>query len=458
VLLVGSAFLVCCNDASAPAAQATGLVVQPASVSLAIGETRQLAASLILEERDTVATTAAWLSRAAAVATVTSAGEVEGVTPGGTWVVAEFANQRDSAVVTVLDTVVAPPVLHLVTDQLAQPVFAVSPPGDSARLYVVEQTGRVRVLRNDTLLPGAFLDVSDRVSSGGEQGLLSLAFHPAYATNGFVYVDYTDTSGDTHVVRYHATSPTAVDTSTATPILFVDQPYANHNGGLVTFGPDGMLYVGLGDGGSGGDPDGNGQNRATLLGTILRLDVDGGSPYAIPADNPFVGQAGVRAEIWAYGLRNPWRFSFDRATGDLYVADVGQSEREEVDVEAAGADGGRNYGWNIMEGSGCYGGGTCQTQGLVLPVLEYTHADGCSITGGYVYRGTAVPALAGRYLYSDYCSGWMRTFTLVGGQATDPRDWPALAPGTGVSSFGEDGRGDVYVMTLGGRLYRFGTD
>ena len=441
-----------------PGPEVTALVVQPASVSLAMGESRQLTASVVLTSGDTIATSATWTSRASAVATVTLAGAVQGVMPGSTWVVADSADWRDSAAVTVLDTAVAPPALDLITDALTQPVFAVSPPGDSVRLYVVEKTGRVRIVRNDTLLAGAFLDISDGVSSGNEQGLLSLAFHPDYGANGYVYVDYTDTSGDTHVVRYHATSPTVVDTTTATEILFVDQPYSNHNGGLVTFGPDGMLYVGLGDGGSGGDPDGNGQNRATLLGTLLRLDVDGGAPYAIPADNPFVGQTGVRPEIWAYGLRNPWRYSFDRATGDLYIGDVGQSTREEVDVEPAGSGGGRNYGWNIMEGTICYGGGTCQTQGLTLPVLDYPHTDGCSITGGYVYRGTAVPALAGRYLYSDYCTGWMRSFTLVGGQATDQQEWPALSPGTGVSSFAEDGRGEVYVMTLAGKLYRFGTN
>jgi glucose/arabinose dehydrogenase len=441
-----------------PDPQVTALVVRPASVSLPVGESRQLTASVVLSSGDTLATRATWSSRTSTVATVTSAGVVQGVMPGSTWVVADSVDWRDSAAVTVLDTTVAPPALDLITDALTQPVFAVSPPGDSVRLYVVEKTGRVRIVRNDTLLAGTFLDISDRVSSGNEQGLLSLAFHPEYGANGYVYVDYTDTSGDTHVVRYHATSPTVVDTTTAMQILFVDQPYSNHNGGLVTFGPDGMLYVGLGDGGSGGDPDGNGQNRATLLGTVLRLDVDGGAPYAIPADNPFVGETGVRPEIWAYGLRNPWRYSFDRVTGDLYIGDVGQSTREEVDVEPAGSGGGRNYGWNIMEGTICYGGGTCQTQGLTLPVLDYPHTDGCSITGGYVYRGTAVQALAGRYLYSDYCTGWIRSFTLVGGQATDLEEWPALGPGTGVSSFAEDGRGEVYVMTLGGKLYRFGTN
>jgi glucose/arabinose dehydrogenase len=447
----------CADGTTGPAPNVTALVVKPMNVSIAIGETRHLVASLVVGDSDTVVTTATWTSQAPGVATVTTAGVVQGVTPGATWVVAEAADRRDSAAVTVLDTVVLPPVLHLVTDALSQPVYATAPPGDSSHLYVVEKTGRVRIIRNDTLLAGAFLDLSAHVSSGSEQGLLSLAFHPAYATNGYVYVDYTDTNGDTRVVRYHASSPAAVDTTTATEILFVPQPYANHNGGLVVFGPDGTLYIGLGDGGSGGDPDGNGQNRATLLASLLRIDVDGGAPYAIPSDNPFVGQAGVRGEIWAYGLRNPWRYSFDRATDALYIGDVGQSEREEVDVQAAGSAGGQNYGWNVMEGTICYGGGTCQNQGMVPPVLDYPHTDGCSITGGYVYRGNAVPVLVGRYLYSDYCSGWIRSFTLADGQATDLQEWPALSPGTGVSSFAEDGRGELYVMTLGGKLYRFAT-
>jgi glucose/arabinose dehydrogenase len=256
------------------------------------------------------------------------------------------------------------------------------------------------------------------------------------------------------VVRYHATGPETADLASAFEILSVSQPYSNHNGGQIAFGPDGMLYVGLGDGGSGGDPLGNGQNTATLLGAILRLDVDGGSPYAIPADNPLVGQAGARGEIWAYGLRNPWRFSFDRSTGILFIADVGQSAREEVDVQPADSPGGENYGWNVMEGSICYGAATCDTQGLILPAAEYTHAEGCSITGGYVYRGTAVPVLQGRYLYADYCQGWIRSFTWASGQATDSREWEGLTPGGQITSFGEDGSGEVYVMTLGGKLYR----
>jgi hypothetical protein len=264
-------------------------------------------------------------------------------------------------------------------------------------------------------------------------------------------VDYTDTAGDTRVERYRVSAdPNVADPGSAKPILFVDQPYANHNGGLVVFGPDRKLYIGLGDGGSGGDPQGNGQNHGTLLGKLLRIDVDAGDPYAVPPDNPFVGTNGARGEVWAYGLRNPWRFAFDREAGRLYIADVGQSSREEVDVVPA-ASGGLNYGWNVMEGDECYGAGSCNQAGLTLPVLAYSHADGCSITGGYVYRGQSIPALRGTYFYSDYCSGWLKSFRYDGG-VTEQRDW-SIGLGS-VLSFGEDSAGELYVLTAGGTVYR----
>jgi hypothetical protein len=349
------------------------------------------------------------------------------------------------------------PTLQLVTSALSSPVYVTAPPGDMLRLFVVEQGGRVRVLRRDTLLATPFLNLQGKVTGGGEQGLLSLAFHPQYATNRRFYVYFTDRSGDTRVVRYtvSAADTNVADSLSGDTVLAVDQPYSNHNGGLVLFGPDGKLYVGLGDGGSGGDPDSNGQDKQALLGKILRLDVDAGAPYAIPPDNPLVGDPNARAEIWAYGLRNPWRFSFDRQTGDLYIADVGQEAWEEVNAAAAPAAGrGVNYGWNVMEGAHCYNT-ACSMAGLTGPVLEYSHGEGCSITGGYVYRGTRVSALAGHYLYSDYCTHFVRSFRYVGGQATDRRDRTTqLDPGGSVSSFGEDGRGELYVVVHGGRLYR----
>ena len=354
------------------------------------------------------------------------------------------------------------PALQLVTAALSAPVFVTVPPGDTLRLFVVEQGGRVRVIRRDSLLATAFLDLRGKISSSGEQGLLSLAFHPQYATNGRFYVYFTDPAGNSRVVRYAVSTadPNVADPVATDTVLKVVQPYSNHNGGLLLFGPDGKLYVGLGDGGSGGDPQGNGQNKHALLGKLLRLDVDGASGYTIPPTNPFVGDTSAAPEIWAWGLRNPWRFSFDRQSGDLYIADVGQGAWEEVDVEPAGGPGGVNYGWNVMEGMHCYTGTTCNQAGLTLPVIEYGHTGGaCSVTGGYVYRGTRVPALAGHYLYADFCAGFVRSFRYVGSAATDARDWsqrlsPAGGGGGSVSSFGEDARGEVYVMTLGGALYR----
>jgi glucose/arabinose dehydrogenase len=450
------AAVVACADGSTnpPTDGDTALVVLPAALTLAIDEPRALAAFLVIAGADTTTVDPTWTSRDIAIATVSAAGVVTGVTEGATQIVATIYGLRDSAAVTVSDTILPPPALQRIASGLAQPVFLTAAPGDPTRLFVVEKTGAVRILRNDTLLTAPFVDIGTLVSRGSEQGLLSLAFHPDYGASGYVFLSYTDTFDSSKVVRYHATGPETLDPASAVRILSVAQPYTNHNGGLIAFGPDGMLYVGLGDGGSGGDPQGNGQNTATLLGSILRLDVDGAAPYIIPPDNPLVGQSGSRGEIWVYGLRNPWRFSFDRVTHDLYIGDVGQNTREEVDVQAAGSAGGENYGWNIMEGSICYNAATCQTQGLVLPVAEYTHAEGCSITGGYVYRGTAVRTLQGRYLYADYCGGWVRSFTYAGGVATDARDWPDLSPGPQVTSFGEDGAGELYVMTQDGDVYR----
>lgn len=351
--------------------------------------------------------------------------------------------------------------LALAAEGLDQPVYVTAPPGDDRRLFVVEQSGRVRIVRNGAVLATPFLDLSTRVSRGGEQGLLSIAFDPNHASNGRVYVSYTNAAGDTRILRYVVSGdPDVVNQASADTILAVAQPYSNHNGGLIAFGPDGYLYVGLGDGGSGGDPQGYGQRLNTLLGKILRIDVQGagsGEPYAIPPDNPFVGTAGARGEIWAYGLRNPWRFSFDRVSGDLYIGDVGQGAWEEVDVAAAASGRGRgvNYGWNVMEGAHCYGAPACNTAGLTLPEVEYDHGEGCSVTGGYVYRGAAVPELAGTYFYADYCEGWIRSFRYVGGNPTDRRDWRGVLDAGGpISSFGEDGVGELYVVMHGGRVWK----
>jgi glucose/arabinose dehydrogenase len=346
--------------------------------------------------------------------------------------------------------------LEPVAADLEAPVYLTAPPGDP-RLFVVEQRGRIRVIRDGRLLPRPFLDISEKVGYGGERGLLGLAFHPRYAANGRFYVNYTDRHGDTRVERYGATpSADTADPSSARPVLFVAQPYANHNGGDVLFGPDGMLYVGMGDGGSGGDPHGNGQSLGTLLGKLLRLDVDHAEPYAVPADNPFVGRSGARPEIWAYGLRNPWRLAFDSTEGLLYSADVGQNLWEEVDVAPAGAKG-LNYGWNRMEGAHCYGIGLCSREGLTLPALEYGHGDGCAIVGGFVYRGRALPAETGRYFYSDYCSGWLRSFRYENGAATESHAWRVRSPGP-VLSFGEDAAGELYLLAANGTVYQLAPD
>ncbi len=337
---------------------------------------------------------------------------------------------------------------------LSNPIHLAAPPGD-ARLFIVEQAGRIRIIRNAQVLATPFLDIRTLVQSGGERGLLSMAFHPAYATNGFFYVNYTDGNGDTQVARYtRSPDPDVADPSSAKTILSVAQPFGNHNGGLVQFGPDGMLYIGMGDGGSGGDPMNNGQMLSTLLGKLLRIDVDGGDPYGVPPSNPFVGQTGARGEIWAYGLRNPWRFSFDPPDSRLYVGDVGQNRREEVNAVPA-ASAGVNYGWKIMEGTLCFSPSTnCNQTGLTLPVLDYpTGSEGCSVIAGYVYRGSAIPSVVGHFFYSDWCGGWLRSFRLVGGAATDRREWNVGAIGR-VVSFGRDGAGELYVMSDDGNVHR----
>lgn len=348
---------------------------------------------------------------------------------------------------------------------LNTPLFLTSPPGDSARLFVVEKGGRIKVVDKATSsLIGTFLDISSLVSTGSEQGLLGMAFDPQYATNRRFYVSYTDTSGNSVIARYLVSAGNAnVAVNTADRmILTLVQPFANHNGGMIVFGPDNLLYLGFGDGGSGGDPGNRAQNKGELLGKLLRIDVSQSTApqpaYTIPPDNPFVGQAGVRAEIWSFGLRNPWRYSFDRQSGDLYIADVGQDNWEEVDVAAStgGSGKGANFGWRVMEGAHCYPpGSSCSTAGLTFPLIEYDHSAGCSIIGGYVYRGPAIPALQGTYFYADFCQGFVRSFKLVNGVASQSTDWSAaLGPGGNITSFGEDAAGELYVMTSAGGLYR----
>ena len=337
---------------------------------------------------------------------------------------------------------------QVASGDLRRPVDIQNAGDGSGRLFIVEQAGRIRILQDGRLLPAPFIDIISEVgSSGNEQGLLGLAFHPKYKENGLFFVNYTDRNGNTVIARFQVSDdPNTADPGSEKHILEADQPYANHNGGVLAFGPDGYLYAGLGDGGLGGDPLGNGQNQGTVLGKILRMDVDSGDPYVIPPGNPFGN------EVWAYGLRNPWRFSFDRLTHDLYIGDVGQGAWEEIDFLPAGSPGGTNFGWNIMEGDEPYAGG--DTANLTAPVAVYPHASdpgGCSVTGGYVYRGQALPEWQRIYLYGDYCTGiiWGLLHTNSGWQSQ-----VMFRTGSNISSFGQDEAGELYLADLGGSLYR----
>jgi glucose/arabinose dehydrogenase len=369
---------------------------------------------------------------------------------------------------------------------LQQPLYVTSAPGDSGRVFVVEQPGRIRILDIDAqppvLVATAFLDISDRVNSAfDEQGLLGLAFHPDFGANGLFYVSYTGAGNELNVARFHApgATPDEADPGSETPVLSIAQPQANHNGGWMAFGPnDGLLYVATGDGGGGGDDDaghtpgtGNAQDTTgNLLGKLLRIDVDGsngpGGRYGIPPDNPFVGVTGDD-EIWSYGLRNPWRNAFDRLTGDLYIADVGHGSWEEVDFQPADSDGGENWGWRCREGAHDFNfGASCGGETLLDPILEYSHGGTpfrCSITGGEVYRGCAIPDLRGTYFYADYCSNQIWSFRASGGQVTEARERTAALASSGstigeITSFGTDALGELYVVDRGGEIFRIVPD
>lgn len=316
----------------------------------------------------------------------------------------------------------------------------------SGRIFIIEKVGRIRVFQDGQLLDTPYLNITDRVGSGGnEQGLLGLAFHPNYEVNGLFFVNYTDINGNTVIARFRVTGdPNIADPTGEAVLLRLNQPFRNHNGGVLAFGPDGYLYAGLGDGGSAGDPQGNAQSLNTWLGKILRLDVDSADPYAIPPDNPFGN------EIWAYGLRNPWRLSFDRETDDLYIGDVGQNQWEEIDFVSAGTPGGMNFGWDYFEGTHPYEGSPPQGAQLAPPVAEYSHSQGCSVTSGYVYRG-AMPEWNGIYLYGDYCSG------IVWGLIRSDEGWQnqVLYSSVGsLTSFGQDEDGEVYLVLDGGQIQR----
>ena len=353
--------------------------------------------------------------------------------------------------------------LQPISTSLSSPVFMTAPPNDSTRLFIVQQGGLIRVFDvvGGSLLTDPFLNVSSLLSTGGERGLLGMAFDPLYAANRQFYIFYTNTAGNIVIARYlrAATNANLADSSSATPLLTVAHPtFSNHNGGMLAFGPDACLYAGIGDGGSEGDPSNNGQNLSSLLGKLLRLNPDTGGACSNGIINPFV-LAGGAQQVWSLGLRNPWRFSFDRITGDLYIGDVGQGAREEIDVAIAPNAGRQaNYGWRLMEGSLCFNpSSNCNSGGLTLPVFDYPHLNGaCSVTGGYVYRGSVKPDLRGTYFYADFCAGFVKSFRYQNGQPTEQTEWPLLSPPGGfVTSFGEDAAGELYVMTQGGGLFKF---
>ena len=346
----------------------------------------------------------------------------------------------------------------LVTGGLQDPVDIQSIRGDRTRIFIVEQTGKIRIFKGGGLVATPFLDLGGGISKGGERGLLGLAFHPQYAQNGRFFVNYTNLAGDTRISEFHA-SPTSdlADPGSERLLIAQNQPFANHNGGGLAFGTDGMLYIGLGDGGSAGDPMNNGQSLTTRLGKILRIDVNNGSPYAIPPDNPFVAFPGVGREIWAYGLRNPWRFGFDSATGDLYIGDVGQDRREEIDIGLAARRGGENYGWRVTEGSLCYNPSfNCSTGGITMPVAEYGHDAGCSVTGGVVYQGCRMPGYHGTYFFGDFCSAFVQSFRFQNGVAGDLHDWTSAFSKAidAIAAFGVDADGEVYIVDHNGELYK----
>ena len=331
---------------------------------------------------------------------------------------------------------------------LSSPVDITHAGDGSGRLFITLQGGRVVIFDGVQILSPPFLDINSLVSSGGERGLLGAAFHPNYVGNGFFYVSYTDTAGDSVIARYSVSlDPNRADPTSGVILLTIPQPFSNHNGGQLHFGPDGYLYIGIGDGGSGGDPQNNGQDLGKLLGKILRIDVDSGFPFTVPPDNPFVGVVGAREEIWSFGLRNPWRFSFDRLTGDMFIGDVGQNSWEEVDFQPANSTGGENYGWRLMEGNSCFNPAiNCNNGTLTLPILVYDHSVGCSVTGGYLYRGSKNPNLNGLYLYGDFCSGliWGAQEDGLGGWNTTV----LLDTNFSISTFGEDESGEIYFAHL----------
>jgi glucose/arabinose dehydrogenase len=442
----------------------TSVTVTAPATSVPVGQTLQLAAAARDANGAAVqGSTFQWTSDDESVATVSSGGLVTAVAEGQTNITATSEGVPGSITITVTAATPPPPppppgtavpVLQQVASGLHFPTYLTSPPGDG-RLFVLEKAGAVRIIKDGALLPTPFLDITAKVSSSaGEQGLLGLAFAPDYATSGRFFVHYNDRANNNRVSLFRVSgNPDQADPASESEVFAFPQPGVAHNGGQLAFGADGMLYISLGDG---DDADhGRGQSLADPFASILRIDVST-APYTVPPDNPFVATAGARPEVWSYGFRNPWRFSFDRANGDLYIGDVGEGKWEELDYSSA-ADGpgrGVNYGWDEVEGFHCFKNKDCDPSAFTPPILEYSHSEGCAVVSGYVYRGSAMPSLQGTYFYADYCAGWVRSLRMVGGSITEQTDRPALAPGGQITSFGEDSSGELYLVTQQGGVYK----
>jgi glucose/arabinose dehydrogenase len=440
-----------------PAPVSTVTVTAPDS-TVQVGETVQLSATAKDANGTTLqGRTIEWTTANGAIASVSPTGLVTALAAGQSEISAVSEGVSGSLPITVAAQPPPGPVtlgLQQIASGLRFPLYLTSPPGDD-RLFVVQKGGAIRVIKAGSVVDAPFLDLTPKVvSDGGEQGLLGLAFAPDYATSGRFFVHYNDVSGENRVTRFRVSAdPERADPASEAVVLAVPQPGVAHNGGQLAFGPDGFLYIGIGDGDD--NDHGRGQSVADLFASILRIDVTSEDPYTVPPDNPFVGNANARPEVWSYGLRNPWRFSFDRLAGDLYLGDVGEGTWEEVDLirAAEGAGKGVNFGWSVMEGMHCMRT-SCDQTGLTLPVLEYNHSEGCAVTSGYVYRGSALPSLQGTYFYADYCVGWVRSFRMQGGAITEAKEWPELKPGGQITSFGEDSSGELYLVTQQGGVYK----
>jgi glucose/arabinose dehydrogenase len=468
-LLLAGLLVACGGDSGGPQEPQPGsptvaeVVLSAPDSSLDVDQTVQVTA----EAHDTAGNVMAdqtftWASGSPDVATVSEDGVVTAVAEGQADITATDGDVIGRLTVTVSAPPNPPPGgggdtvgLQLIASGVGFPLWVTSPPGDG-RLFIVDKGGTIRIVKDGALLPEPFLDLTGKVAGRTEQGLLGLAFPPDYATSHRFVVHYTNIDGDTRISFFTTSSdPDRADPASEANILALDQPGPSHNGGQITFGPDGFLWIGLGDGGSrDGADQGRAQSLGDWFGKILRIDVTNGAAYTIPPDNPFAETAGAKPEIWSYGLRNPWRFSFDRTTGDLYIGDVGEHRWEEVNIAKAPNLGrGDNYGWSRMEAHDCLQMG-CDQSGITFPALQYSH-DGtaCAITGAYVYRGAAIPKLQGQLLFSDFCAGWVHSVP-IGSPSATPVNWPTLSPQDAISSLSQDNDGELYLTTAGGKVFK----